>query len=140
MSEMTRGPFPLTSGEGDTGKEGGLATVGAVAGFGAFFAAAACCILPAGLAAVGLGAGLSSSFSAFVPFRWPLMVAAGLAVAIGWALYIRRRNQCRRDPACTRSNPTRATVALLCTATAFIALSAILPQFEAQIMRAIGPA
>ena len=31
MSEMTRGPFPLTSGEGDTGKEGGLATVGAVA-------------------------------------------------------------------------------------------------------------
>lgn len=139
MNEMIRAPSHLASGDGGTGQEGGLATVGAVAGFGAFFAAAACCVLPAALAALGLGAGLSSSFSAFVPFRWPLMVAAGLAVAIGWALYIRRRNQCRRDASCTRSPPARTTLVLLCTATGFIALSAILPHFEAQIMKAIGP-
>lgn len=139
MSEMTTAS-PLANGGGDTGKEGGVATVGALAGFGAFFAAAACCVLPAALAAFGVGAGLSSSLSAFVPFRWPLMIAAGLAVAVGWVLYIRRRNQCRRDASCTRSPPTRATFILLCLATAFIALSSILPHFEAQIMRAIGPA
>lgn len=117
-----------------------MATLGAVAGFGAFFAAAACCVLPAALAAFGLGAGLSSSLSVFVPFRWPLMIAAGLAVAVGWVIYIRRRHQCRRDASCTRSPPTRATFIMLCAATVFIALSAILPYFEAQIMSAIGPA
>lgn len=131
---------PPSGGESDVGKEGGIATVGAVAGFSAFFAAAACCVLPAALAAFGVGAGLSSSLSAFVPFRWPLMIAAALAVAVGWALYIRRRNQCSRDASCTRSPPTRATFILLCAATAFLALSAVLPHFEAQIMRAIQPA
>ena len=140
MTDLTTTRSPLPSGDADTGREGSIATVGVVAGFSAFFAAAACCVLPAALAAFGVGAGLSSSLSAFVPFRWPFMIAAALAVAVGWVLYNRRRNQCRQDASCTRSPPTKATFILLSTATAFIALSAILPHFEAQIMRAIGPA
>lgn len=137
---MTTTGSPLPGEDASTGKVGGVATLGALAGFGAFLAASACCVLPAALAAFGVGAGLSSSLSAFVPFRWPLMIAAGLAVAVGWLLYIRRRNQCRLDTACTRSPPTKATFVLLCATTAFIALSAILPHVEAQIMKAIGPA
>ena len=140
MTDATVSPAPLSAGHAETGKEGGVATVGVVAGASAFFAAAACCVLPAALAAFGVGAGLSSSLSDFVPFRWPLMIAAALAVAVGWVLYIRRRNECRRDASCPRSPPTRATFILLCVATVFIALSAILPYFEGEIMRAIGPA
>lgn len=139
LTDVTCNRSPQSSPDTDTRKEGGIATVGAVASFSAFFAAAACCVLPAALAAFGVGAGLSSSLSAFVPFRWPLMIAAALAVAVGWALYIRRRKQCLQDASCMRSPPTKATFVLLCAATAFLALSAILPQFEAQIMRAIGP-
>lgn len=140
MSEMTSPLPPRVSGDANASKEGGVATLGAVASFGAFFAAAACCVLPAALAAFGVGAGLSSSLAAFVPFRWPLMISAGLAVAVGWVLYARRRNQCSRDASSTRSPPTTATFLLLCAATALIGLSAFLPQFEAQIMRALGPA
>ncbi len=140
MTDVTTSHLPLPGDETSPGKEGGVATVGVVAGASAFFAAAACCVLPAALAAFGVGAGLSSSLSAFVPFRWPLMIAAAVAVAVGWALYIRRRNECRRDASCARSPPTKATFILLSMATAFIALSAILPHFEVQIMKAIGPA
>lgn len=140
MTDVTTSRSLLSSDEASPGNEGGVATVGVVAGASAFFAAAACCVLPAALAAFGVGAGLSSSLSAFVPFRWPLMIAAAVAVAVGWVLYIRRRNECRRDVSCTRSPPTKATFILLCAATVLIALSAILPHFEAQIMRAIGPA
>ena len=140
MTDVTTSHSPLVGDEPSPGKEGGVATVGVVAGVSAFFAAAACCVLPAALAAFGVGAGLSSSFSAFVPFRWPLMIVAALAVAVGWVLYIRRLNECLRDASCTRSPPTKATFILLSMATAFIALSAILPHFEAQIMKAIGPA
>lgn len=140
MTDVTTSRSLLPGDEASPGKEGGVATVGVVAGVSAFFAAAACCVLPAALAAFGVGAGLSSSLSAFVPFRWPLMIAAAVAVAVGWVLYIRRRNECRRDASCTRSPPTKATLILLSTATVFIALSAILPHYEAQIMRAIGPA
>lgn len=140
MNDFTTSRSPLAGGDGTTGTEGGVATLGAVAGFSAFFAATACCVLPAALAALGVGAGLSSSLSALVPFRGPLMIAASLAVAAGWLLYVRRRNQCRRDADCTRSPPTKATLILLCAATALIALSAILPHFEAQIVSAIGPA
>ena len=140
MTDLTTTRSPLASEDADTGKVAGVATIGVVAGLSAFFAAAACCVLPAALAAFGVGAGLSSSFSAFVPFRWPLMIAAALAVTVGWVLYIRRRNECARDVSCTRSPPTKATFILLSAATAFLALSAVLPYFEAQIMRAIGQA
>ena len=140
MTDLTTSRSPHPSEDVREGKEGGVATIGAVAGFSAFFTAAACCVLPAALAAFGVGAGLSSSLSAFVPFRWPLMMAAALAVVVGWGLYFRPRNQCREDESCMRSPPTKATFILLCVATVFIALSGILPYFEGQIMRAIGPA
>ena len=44
---------PLTPLDAENGKETGVAAVGAVAGFSAVFAAAACCVLPAALACEG---------------------------------------------------------------------------------------
>ncbi len=82
MTDVTTRRLPLPGDEASPGKESGAATVGVMAGISAFFAAAACCVLPAALAAFGVGAGLSSSLSAFVPFRLPLMILATLAVAV----------------------------------------------------------
>lgn len=127
-------PMPSDTG---IGKEGGVATLGAVASFSAVLAAAACCVLPAALAALGVGAGLSSSFSLLVPFHWPLTIAAVAAVALGWVFYARRRKLCLADTTCKISAPTKATFILLCIATVFVALSAIWPRIEAPLTQAL---
>ena len=106
-----------------------MSTVG---GFAALFSAAACCVLPLAFAALGLGAG---GLAAVVPYHWPLTIASALAVAVGWALYVRKRRACMRDGRCIVAPPTRATFILLCVATAFVALSTIWKTFfEAPLM------
>ena len=140
MTDKTFSGSPPAQRDAGNGKEGGVAALGAVASFSAVFAAAACCVLPAALAALGIGAGLSSSFSALVPFHWPLTIAAVAAIVLGWVFYARRRKLCASDAACTRTPPTKATFIMLCISTAFVALSAIWPYLEAPLMQAIGPA
>lgn len=114
-----------------------VATVGTVASVGALFSAAACCILPLGLAALGVGAG---GLAAFVPFHWPLTIAAMVAIAAGWALYVRKRRACARDRECAAPAPARSTFVLLCLATAVVAISAFWSLIEAPLMRAMGGA
>lgn len=104
------------------GPERGVAAVGSAGGFAALFSAAACCVLPLVLAAFGLGAGW---LSVFVPYHWPLTVAAALAVAVGWVLYVRKRRACARAANCAVAPPSRATLIMLSTATFFVALSAL---------------
>lgn len=140
LGDNTFSGSPPTPCDAGNGKEGGVAALGAVASFGADFAAAACCALLAALAALGIGAGLSGSFSMLVPFHWPLTIAAIAAVAFGWVFYARRRRLCLSDATCTRVPPARATLIMLCIATAFVALSAIWPHIEAPLTQAIGPA
>jgi mercuric ion transport protein len=115
--------------------DGSAATLGAVAGLGALFSAAACCILPLVLAALGLG---SAGLSAIVPFHWPLTIAAVVAVALGWLLYGRKRRACAVDAICTSASPSRSTFVLLCLATAFVIISASWGYVEAPLMRALG--
>ena len=115
--------------------DGSAATLGAVAGVGALFSAAACCILPLALAALGLG---SAGLSAIVPFHWPLTIAAVAAVAVGWLLYGRKRRACAVDGTCTSASPARSTFVLLCLATAFVIISASWGYIEAPLMRALG--
>jgi mercuric ion transport protein len=88
-----------------------VAAVGAAAGFTALFSAAACCVIPAALALAGLGAG---GLATIVPWHWPLTIASGLAVALGWALYLRKGG--------LRVN---GTFWLLSASTAFVLLSAV---------------
>ena len=116
----------------------GVAAMGTVAGAGALFSAAACCVLPLALAALGVGAG---SLAAFVPFHWPMTIAAAVAVAIGWFLYLRRRRACARDASCTIALPSRATFLMLSLATVFVALSALWPSYlEKPLMNLLGGA
>ena len=130
-------------GDGDGGDLGGrdpsrgLAAVGSVAGFGALFSAAACCVLPLLLAGIGVsGAGLGL----FVPFRWPLVGAAALAVAAGWYFYWTRKRACAADATRSAAAPSRTTFAMLLAATALVILSALWGLLEAPILRFLGGA
>ena len=117
---------------GSIGPDKGVAAVGTAGGFTALLSAAACCVLPLAFVAAGLGAG---GLAFLVPYHWPLTIGAGLAVAVGWALYMRKRRACAKNGNCSAAPPTRATLILLCVATAFVALSAIWKTFfEAPLM------
>lgn len=112
-----------------------VAAVGAIASIGALFSAAACCILPLGLAAFGVG---SVGLSAVVPFHLPLTIAAMVAIAAGWLFYARRHRACARDATCTTAPPARSTFLLLCVATIIVTISALWGFIEAPLMRALG--
>lgn len=118
-----------------TNVDRGVAAIGALTSVGALFSAAACCILPVALAAIGVGA---SGLTAFVPFHWPLTIAALVAVAAGWLIYARKRKACASDTACSAAPPTRSTLVLLCLATALVTISACWTFIEAPLMRALG--
>ena len=116
----------------------GVAAVGTAGGFTALVSAAACCVLPLAFAAIGLGSG---ALAFLVPYHWPLTIGAGLAVAVGWVLYARKRRACARNNDCAEAPPTRATFLMLCFATAFVILSALWPgHIEAPLMRLLGGA
>ena len=116
----------------------GVAAVGTVAGAGALFSAAACCVLPLALATAGIGAG---GFAAFVPFHWPMTIAAALAVAVGWVLHLRKRRACAADAGCSVGTPSRATLVMLSFATVFVALAALWPFYvEKPLMTLLGGA
>lgn len=118
------------------GTEQGVAVVSTVAGAGALFSAAACCVLPLVFAALGLGAG---GLAAIVPFHWPMTIAAAVAVTVGWLLYVRKRRACSVDASCTAAPPTRATFVMLSVATVFVALSALWPSYlEAPLTKLLG--
>jgi mercuric ion transport protein len=113
----------------------GVAALGALASIGALFSAAACCILPLGLAAIGVG---STGLSSVVPFHWPLTIAAIVAVAAGWSLYLRKQRACVREATCTAAPAAKSTFVLLCSATVAVMISACWSLIEAPLMRALG--
>lgn len=113
-----------------------IAALGAAVGFGAFLSAAACCVLPLALGAIGVGAG---GLSAIVPFHWPLTIAALAAVAAGWFFYMRKQRACAQAGKCAAAAPSRSTFATLCVATAFVIVSAFWSFLEAPLMRLLAP-
>jgi mercuric ion transport protein len=115
----------------------GVATLGTMASIGALFSAAACCILPLALAALGVG---SAGLSSVVPFHWPLTIAAIVVVAAGWLFYLLKRQACVRDASCTTTPPAKSTFILLVVASVFVAISACWDFIEAPLMRALGGA
>ena len=115
----------------------GVATLGTLASIGALFSAAACCVLPLALVALGVG---SAGLSSVVPFHWPLTILAIAAVGAGWFFYLRKRRARARDATCTTPSPVKSTFVLLCLATVFVTISACWPFIEAPLMRALGGA
>lgn len=138
MSEQTLTDTPLSSKGPSLPADRGVAALGTAAGFSALFAASACCILPLGLAALGVGASASSGIKALVPLHWPLTIAALLAVAGGWLLYLRRRSACAKDSSCTTAPPARQTLVLLVVASLFVTISALWGYIEAPLMRLLS--
>ena len=119
------------------GSDRGVAVLGTAASFGALFSAAACCVLPLAFGAIGLGAG---RLAVVVPFHWPLTIAAIVAVAASWLLYLRKKRACARDASCRTAAPTRTTFVLLCLATAFVTISALWSFVETPLMKLLGGA
>lgn len=116
--------------------ETSVAALGTAVGVTALFSAAACCVLPLSFAALGIGAG---GLAAFVPYHWPLTIASAVAVTAGWFLYLRKRRACAEGAECPSTPPHRATLVLLCIATASIALSAVWPHLiERPLMDLLG--
>ena len=114
-----------------------IAAFGTAASFGALFSAAACCVLPLALGAVGLGAG---GLATIVPFHWPLTIIALLAVAAAWLLYLRKKRACSGEQGCAAGPPSRATFLMLCLSTVFVIVSAFWSFIEAPLMRLLGGA
>lgn len=119
------------------GADRSVAALGAAASFSALFSAAACCVLPLALGAIGVGAG---GLAAIVPFHWPLTIAAGIALAAGWALHVRKKRLCAKDGACTAAPSDRATFGMLCVATVAVAISSLWSFIEQPLMRLLGGA
>lgn len=114
----------------------GVAAIGTIAGAGALFSAAACCVLPLALAALGVGAG---GLAAIVPFHWPMTIAAVLAIAVGWFIYLRKRRACATDANCGLAPPARATPAMLSLASVLVVMSALWPSYlEKPLMNLLG--
>ena len=127
----------LTARTSSGGADRGAAALGTAASFGALFSAAACCVLPLALGAVGLGAG---GLAVLIPFHWPLTIAAIVAVAAGWLVYLSRKRACARDTGCTTAPPSRATLLMLCLSTVFVTVSASWSFIERPLMRLLGGA
>ena len=115
-----------------------VAAAGALASFAALFSAAACCVLPLALAAVGLGAG---SLAVFVPYHWPLTIAALVIVPAGWMLYLRKARVCASAArGCATSGRSPATLVMLRLATLAVAFSVMWGFIEQPLIRAFGGA
>ena len=127
----------LTARTSSGGADRGAAALGTAASFGALLSAAACCVLPLALAAVGLGAG---GLSMLVPLHWPLTIIAMVAVIAAWLLYVRKRRACLREATCPATRPSRATLVMLSISTAFVTISAFWSFIEAPLMRLLGGA
>ena len=113
-----------------------VAGVGALASAAALLSAAACCVIPLVLVAVGLGAG---GLAWFVPYHLPLTIASFLIVAFGWILHMHQVRSCSAD-ACQKPARTNTTRAILLIATTMIGLSSLWGFIEQPLMRALGGA
>lgn len=84
-----------------------------------------CCLLPLGVIVLGLGSGAFMAVT--MQYRWVLIPAGVLGVALGFVLYVRERRRCAQL-AC-RMAGSRVTLALLMAASLVVASSIALDQF-----------
>ena len=115
-----------------------LSALGALASFGAVLAAASCCVLPLALAALGLGAGLSSTFAALMPLRWPLTALSLVGLAAGWWTYSRQRKACAVERSCTVPLPSSAIPVVLAIGTTLTLIALVWDRLEAPLMKALS--
>lgn len=103
-----------------------LGSVGAglAAGAGALLSSL-CCLLPLAVIVLGLGSGAFMAVT--TRYRWVLIPAGALGVALGFVLYARERRRCARL-AC-RVAGSRLTLGLLVAASLVVASAIALDRF-----------
>lgn len=116
----------------------GLTGLGALASSGAVLAAASCCVLPLALTALGIGAGLSSTFETLTALRWPLTALSVLGLVAAWWSYARRRRACAADRFCAVLPPSRATPIVLAIGTTLTLVALRWDHLEAPLMNALS--
>ena len=84
-----------------------------------------CCLLPLAVIVLGLGSGAFMAVT--MQYRWILIPAGVLGVALGFVLYVRERRRCARL-AC-RMTGSRVTLALLIAASLVVASAIALDRF-----------
>lgn len=112
-----------------------LALLGALAGAGAI-TVSSCCVLPLTLAAIGIGGGWLGGMGAFAAYRPVLLGLAGAALLAAWTAFAWRRRAvtCAADSGCAAPSRGWLTAGLLVLATLIVALAAILPTIENDVL------
>jgi mercuric ion transport protein len=90
-----------------------LAGTGTVIGIGALIASS-CCVLPIALAGLGATGAVFGGLAFLAGIRPPLLAGSAVLLALGWALYFRRRRRpsCDGDT-CARPGASSRTTWLL---------------------------
>ncbi len=102
----------------------GSVGAGFAAWAGALFSSL-CCLLPLAVIVLGLGSGAFMAVT--MQYRWILIPAGVLGVALGFALYVRERRRCAQL-AC-RVAGSRVTLGLLIAASLVVASAIALDRF-----------
>ena len=102
----------------------GTVSAGVTAWVGALLSSL-CCLLPLAVIVLGLGSGAFMAVT--MQYRWLLIPAGILGVAIGFFLYFRERRRCAAL-AC-RMAGSRITLALLVVASLVVGTSIVLDRF-----------
>jgi hypothetical protein len=84
-----------------------------------------CCLLPLAVIVLGLGSGAFMALT--MQYRWVLIPAGVLGVAMGFSLYARERRRCT-VLGCGMAG-SRVTLALLIVSSAVVAISIVLDRF-----------
>jgi mercuric ion transport protein len=101
-----------------------FAIIGLVAGLGAVVASS-CCVLPLGLIALGVGAGILGVINEIPAWRDPLLSMSAIAVAGGWGAWlVKRRDACTADLHCATSSQKQLTMILLIISTIIVVMAA----------------
>ena len=101
-----------------------FAAYGLVAGLGAVVASS-CCVIPLGLAALGVSASILGGLEEIAAWRVPLLVISALAIVGGWGAWCWKRSiACVSSSACASAQRSHATLGLLLCASLIVVLAA----------------
>jgi len=100
--------------------------------------ASSCCVLPLALSAAGIGGTWIGGLSELVFYRSWILAAAAVALAIGWAVALRRPMiTCAEDGSCTRTTRHWLTFGALGLSTLFVGVAVAWSWLEPTIFAAL---
>src|SRR5213594_1054901 len=117
------GRTPQKTGRRDAMRLAAL-TAGLVAWVGAVLASL-CCVLPLAIIVLGLGSG--AFMATTMQYRWLLVPAGIIGIAVGFVMYVRERRRC--DALACRMAGSRITLTLLIVASVVVTAAVVLDRF-----------